>query len=90
MAFFVVTYDLRKKQEFDYQPLWDEFDRLDAVKYQESDYLLRADNTIEEIKSHFAALMHDDDLLMVVEFTDKPDWTRGLKGTRDWINQHWP
>jgi len=34
MAFFVVTYDLRKKGEFDYQPLWDELSHMDAVKFK--------------------------------------------------------
>jgi hypothetical protein len=57
MAFFVVTYDLRKKDEFNYQELWDEFDRLDAVKHQESDYFLAAANKADEIRDHFKAFI---------------------------------
>lgn len=90
MAFFVVTYDLRKKDEFDYQHLWDEFDKLDAVKYQESDYLLAASNTADEVKAHFKKFMHEDDLLMVVEFEKKPKYSKSLKGTNAWVDKHWP
>ena len=90
MAFFVVTYDLRKKDEFEYEELWNEFQRLDAVKYQESDYFLAADNTAEEIKDHFKQFIHEDDLLMVVEFEKKPKYTKSLKGTNAWVDRHWP
>jgi hypothetical protein len=89
MAFFVVTYDLRKKDEFDYEKLWDEFNRLDTVKFQESDYFLSAANTTVEIRDHFKQFMHEDDLLMVVKFSERPMSTRGLKGTADWISKHW-
>jgi hypothetical protein len=90
MALYVVTYDLRRKDEFDYQALWDAFDRLDSVKYQESDYLLSTSASIDTVKDHFKAKMHEDDLLMVVEFTEKPDWTKALKGTNAWISKHFP
>jgi hypothetical protein len=90
MAFYVVTYDLRKKDEFDYQELWDAFDQLDAVKFQESDYLLATSSSITTVKNHFKAKIHEDDLLMVIEFTEKPEWTRGLKGTTAWVSKHFP
>src|SRR6185312_2700255 len=90
MAFFVVTYDLRKKGEFDYQPLWDELSHMDAVKFQESNYFLSTESTREKIKNHLKQFIHEHDLLMVVEFYTKPDYTKALKGTNDWVNTHWP
>jgi hypothetical protein len=90
MAFFVVSYDLRKKEEFDYQKLWDEFARLDSVKFQESAYFLSANNNATEVRDHFKQFVHDNDLLMVVEFEKKPRWTRALKGTSDWVEVHFP
>lgn len=90
MAFFVVSYDLRKKEEFDYEKLWDEFTRLKAVKHQESAYFLTASNNAIQIRDHFKSFIHEDDLLMVVEFSEKPRFTRALKGTADWISSHWP
>lgn len=91
MALFFVGYDLRKKGEFDYQKLWDEFDQLDAVKFQESDYFLAANNTITEIKEHFKQFVHEDDLLMVAKLdgNDKPKHTKALKGTNKWLDAHW-
>jgi hypothetical protein len=92
MALFIVAYDLRKKGEFDYQKLWDEFDRLDSVKFQESDYFLSADNnTTTEVKDHFRQFVHEDDLLMAVRLdeSDKPKFTKALRGTTDWVNAHW-
>jgi hypothetical protein len=91
MALFLVSYDLRKKDEFDYQKLWNEFDRLDSVKFQESDYFLSTDNTTTQVRDHFKQFVHEDDLLMVARLdeSDKPKYTKGLKGTNDWVNAHW-
>jgi hypothetical protein len=89
VAFFVVTYDLKTKDEFDYERLWDEFSKLDAVKFQESDYFLAADNTAEEVRDHFKQFMHEDDMLMVVEFIKKPKYTKAIKGTNAWVGKHW-
>ncbi|GAC1040810.1 hypothetical protein thsrh120_08140 [Rhizobium sp. No.120] len=90
MAFFMISYDLRKKQEFDYEPLWKEFKSRKAVKCLESVYLLKASNTLLEIKNHFKKFIHEDDLLVLVEFTKEPEWTRALSGTKAWIDSHWP
>lgn len=90
MAFFVVSYDLRKGSEFDYKKLYDAFAREDCVKCQESTYLLKDAYSAEQILIYFRALIHDDDLMTVVEFVNKPANHRGLKGTRDWIAKHWP
>ena len=91
MALFLVAYDLRKKGEFDYQKLWDEFDRLDSVKFQESDYFLAASNTADEVKNHFKRFVHTDDLLMVAQLNErvKPEFTKALKGSTAWIDNHW-
>jgi len=90
MAYFVVSYDLRRKAEFDYSKLWAEFKRLDGVKYQESAYFIELANTPPQVKDHFSAFMHEDDLLMVVEFSERPSYTRGLQGTNDWVKARWP
>jgi hypothetical protein len=89
MAFFVVNCDLRRKDEFDYQELWDEFERLGAVKYQKFDYFLSVSNTADEIRDYFKRFVHDDDSLMVIEFEKKPKFTKSVKGTNAWIDKHW-
>jgi len=89
MPFYVVSYDLRKKDEFDYETLWDDLADRDAVKVQESVYLLKSDLSRKDVKEHFASLMHEDDYLLVVEFEKRPSWTKALKGTRLWVDAHW-
>ena len=90
MAFYMISYDLRKKDEFDYQKLWDAFKNEDCVKCQESVYLMKGDHPAKVIRDYFLQFMHKDDLLTVVEFSKKPVHYRGLKGTREWIASHWP
>lgn len=90
MAFFMISYDLRKKAEFQYENLYEAFEKEDCVKCQESVYLLSDDYTASQIKDYFMKFMHSDDLLTVVQFTEKPGHHRGLKGTQAWIDKHWP
>lgn len=84
MAYFSITYQLNEKK--DYPKLWDEFDRLNAVKVQNSQYFIDLDNTTKEVKNHFAEFVDEDDLLMVVKFTIRPQFTKAKKGTNDWLN----
>lgn len=90
MAFYVVTYDLKKKEESEYQSLWDELDSMDSVKTQKSVYFVSSARTqkqmLEVLKSH----IHEDDFLLVVTFTQKPSYTKALKGTNAWIKRHFP
>ena len=90
MTCFVVSYDLRKKGEFDYQKLWDEFDRLGGVKTQESVYFINLNNTTKEVLDHFKQFVHDNDLLFAVKMASKPLHTKALTGTNAWIAEHFP
>ena len=89
MAYFAMSYDLRRKEEFDYSRLWQEFKRLRGVKFQESAFFIELTLSASDVKDHFVEFVHDDDLLMVIEFDKKPSRTRGLKGTSDWISARW-
>lgn len=88
MAYFLVSYDLPKKGEGDYQALWDEFDRIKGVKTQESVYLVELNNTQQEVLESFKTYIHKDDLLCVVEFQNRPSYTKGLSGTNAWLTEH--
>ncbi len=71
MAYFVVSYELRKAR--DYQPLWDEFERLGAFKPLNSVYLIERDNTsAAELRDHLEGFIDDDDGLVVIEVDQKP------------------
>ncbi len=86
MALFSITYDLVESK--DYDSLIDRLNELDTVKVQLSQWFLAADDTATEIKDHLAACMDDDDKLMVVEFSKRPQFTRAFKGTNDWLKKH--
>ena len=86
MALFSITYDLIKDK--DYGSLIDRLSELDTVKVQLSQWFLSANNTALEIKDHLAQYLDDDDKLMVVEFSKRPQFTKAFKGTNDWINSH--
>ncbi|MCP5365844.1 MAG: CRISPR-associated protein Cas2 [Hyphomicrobiales bacterium] len=85
MALFSVTYDLIAEK--DYDALIKRLNELDTVKVQLSQWLLSADNTAAEVKSHLAQYVDDDDKLMVIEFNKKPAYTKAIKGTNDWLDR---
>lgn len=86
MALFSVTYDLIKDK--DYDALIGRLEELDTVKVQFSQWFLAANNTASEIKDHLAHYVDDDDKLMIVEFSKRPQFTKAIKGTNDWLNKH--
>lgn len=83
MAYFSITYQLNDQK--DYPKLWDEFERLSAVKVQNSQYFVDLNNTTTEVKDHFAGFVDDDDMLMVVKFTTRPNFTKAKAGTNVWL-----
>ena len=85
MALFSVTYDLIKDK--DYDSLIDRLKELDTVKVQLSQWFLSADNTATEIKDHLAQYVDDDDKLMVIEFSKRPQFTKAIEGTNDWLSK---
>ena len=90
MAYFVATYDLKKKNEFDYQYLWDEFNRINGHKYQGSCYLIERDTTSSALYNLLRQHMHEDDALFVAEFSKKPKAGKCLPGTKNWIDSRFP
>jgi CRISPR/Cas system-associated endoribonuclease Cas2 len=87
MGLFVVSYDLRKKK--DYQTLWDEMDRLGGHKPLLSVYFLNVDvDTASELRDHLSKFIDDDDQLIVVPFSQKPAHQMANKGTNDWIKDN--
>jgi hypothetical protein len=88
MAFYVVSYDLVKKSEADYQDLWDELDALDSVKTQNSVYYVSSSKTQQELLDLLKRHIHENDRMMVVTFTRRPNYTVALKGTNAWLDRH--
>jgi hypothetical protein len=88
MALYVVSYDLVKKSESEYQDLWDELDALDSVKTQDSVYYVSSSKTQRELLELLEQHIHENDRMMVVTFTRRPSHTKALKGTNAWLDEH--
>jgi hypothetical protein len=69
MAQFFLSYDLRKQR--DYQPLYDELARFDAVRILESEWAFNRYNiNAAGLRDHFGKFIDADDGICVTEVTD--------------------
>ena len=69
MALYILSYDLRKRR--DYQPLWDELNKFNAVRILESDWCFNRINTnAKGLRDYFKQLIDSDDGLLVAEVND--------------------
>ena len=87
MSHFAVSYQLNLAKN--YQPLWDEFDRLGGHKVMNSFYFVDLNNTAMEVKNHFSQFVDDDDCLCVVKFTTRPSFSKALAGTNAWLDERY-
>lgn len=78
MALYFLEYDLRKQR--DYQKLWDELKRFQAVRILKSLWCFnRVNINAAGLRDYFATFIDADDGLCVTEVTD---WaTRNVEGT---------
>jgi len=86
MAYFAVTYDLKGKEPQDYEELAERLEKMNSVKYQKSCWFVEQNKNSQQILDTLKPFIHEDDRLMVVEFSKEPEWNKALKGTRDWVN----
>lgn len=69
MALYLLSYDLRKQR--DYQKLWDELEKFNAVRVLESDWCFKRINTnAAGLREHFKSFIDADDGLFIAEITD--------------------
>jgi hypothetical protein len=69
MALYRISYDLRKKR--DYQTLYDELSKFNAVSILESDWVFKRIKTnAEGLRNHFKKFVDADDGLFVTDVTD--------------------
>ena len=90
MPVYLVSYDITKKDAFEYKPLWDELERLKAVKTQLSEWLLSTTSSQKQVFDHFKAMLHKEDKLMITEITKRPHWQLGFQGTKAFLEKHFP
>lgn len=83
MALFFLSYDLRGKR--DYQPLYDELEKLGAIRMLESCWCFKRFNTnAKNLRDYFSNFIDGDDGLLVSQIAEVdgvPQWAgRRLDG----------
>lgn len=69
MALYLLSYDLRKQR--DYQTLWAELKKFNAVRVLESDWCFERINTdAKGLREHFKKFIDADDGLFIGEVAD--------------------
>ncbi|WP_252928129.1 CRISPR-associated protein Cas2 [Aliihoeflea sp. 40Bstr573] len=81
-----IGYDLIRRK--DYPKLWEEMERLSAHKAIRDFYLANLNNTAVEVRNHLRSFVDEDDRVIVIEFSKKPQFTMALEGTNDWIAEN--
>jgi hypothetical protein len=80
MALYILTYDLRKAR--DYQTLWDEMEKFNAVRILESDWCFRRINTTAAgLRDYFRNFIDLDDGLFVAEMSETQWASVNCRGT---------
>ncbi|MTW19426.1 CRISPR-associated endonuclease Cas2 [Rhodoplanes serenus] len=91
MSTYVVAYDLvNENGPHDYQPLWDELERLGGQRTQYSLWLVNVTNTSKELHDHIKTMLDKDDKLWVFELTKNRSYSNAIKGTNDWLSRNPP
>jgi CRISPR/Cas system-associated endoribonuclease Cas2 len=93
VTIYALAYDLLNEQgsSSGYQRLWDELERLNAHRVQESLWLISLDNTPEEVIEHFKKITDKDDRLWVSSVRTNEYWYRKAKaGTNKWLEENPP
>lgn len=81
MALFFLNYDLRKQRN--YQPLYDELNKFNAVRILESLWCFnRVNTTAKGLRDHFKQFVDSDDGLCLSEVSDWATW-KALKTPND-------
>ena len=86
MGVYLISYDIKVANDFEYQPLWDALEELGAQRALLSLWLLANDATQREIFDHFKSFLRSTDKLIVVEMARRPSVQQGFKGTSAFLD----
>lgn len=88
MANFLITYDLRKKR--DYEAIYKKMNAWKAVQLLESVWLARLNGTAGQVAEALRKVADFDDGIAVVEIAKGADWAvvEPIEGGHRWLLQH--
>lgn len=79
MALYLISYDIAEKDAFEYQPLWDRLEKLNAKRILYSEWVVIAEvGESSSIYSKIAPLTQKKDRLLVQELTKDAQWDKLL------------
>lgn len=92
MAVFLLAYDLRNEAgSHNYEPLWDELNRLKAQRTQDSLWLINLNNSPTEVLEHFKGFVDGDDRLWITEILKgRHTFVNAKAGTNAWLGESLP
>ncbi|QSR18990.1 hypothetical protein [Novosphingobium sp. KA1] len=92
MASYIVAYDLvNKKDEQDYQELWDELEKLESIRVQLSLWFVSTHLSAQDLHDQLKSHMHSDDRLLISEIiADGLAGSEVFHGANDWLEGHPP
>jgi hypothetical protein len=90
LAYYVITYDLRKKIGHDYQPLYDQLNSWGAKHLQDSVWLGSLSGNAGVVRDALQRHAHADDTFCVIQVFSNSDWgTVGARPTgNEWLKAH--
>lgn len=86
MGVYLISYDIKVANDFEYQPLWDALKELGAQKAQLSLWLLANDALQADVFAHFQAFLRPTDKLLVVEMIRRPSVQQAFTGTAAFLD----
>jgi CRISPR/Cas system-associated endoribonuclease Cas2 len=92
MPVFLLAYDLvNEARSGEYDALYNELDRLEAQRVQDSVWLVSLNYAVVEVKDHFATFMDGDDKLWVTKLRSRQfTFTKANSGTNGWLKENPP
>lgn len=90
MATHLVGYDLTRKDEHDYEPLWTALRQVGTWWHHlDSTWLVVTDLTVVQLRDRLQSLMHPDDKLLVVDVTGRwRAWSGFNSRGSEWLRTH--
>lgn len=86
MAYLMVSYDLHREDEVDYQQLYDALRSYpDWCWPLESVWIIETEQTPRQVIAYLRPFVHDRDSLLVMDVGPRASWRNLKKDAADWL-----
>ena|SRR5580698_2115097 len=85
MAYFAIRFALKYDAGPARRRLCDELERLGGVEAADLFYMIELDGTAAEVRDYFRTFLAERDLLIVIQFEQRPEFAAPWAGVQEWI-----